>query len=365
MQKPARPFFSSGPCVKPRTWTPQVAEHALLGRSHRSQEGMALSKKAIQLTREVLKIPDTHKIMLTPGSATGAIEMMFWNLLGARGTDMFSWDVFGQRWTRDLQRALKLQDLNVHSAEARHLPDLSQYDPTRDTVFNWNGTTTGVWVPDGNWIADDRDGLVLCDAASAVGTAHLPWDKLDAIAFSPQKAFGSEAAFGILVLSPKAIERLQTYQPAWPVPTLLTLQRNGKVIQPYFDGATVNTISMLALEDYLFCLEWCQDIGGIDSMVKRSRQNFAIIEQWVQETERVEFMAIAPETRASSSICLSVKDADEAEIIRICTALAQQKVAYDVKNHGHGPLGLRIWGGPTVDAEDIKALLPWITAELG
>jgi phosphoserine aminotransferase len=365
--RPARPFFSSGPCAKRPGWTPEFANRALLGRSHRSKPGKAKLKEAIERTRALLGIPADFRVAIVPASDTGSVEMAMWNLLGPRPVDVFAWESFGQDWVTDTVRQLKL-NVEVHSAPYGELPDL-HLSKDHDGVFVWNGTTSGARVPDGGWIPADRDGVTICDATSAAFAMELPWDKLDAVTFSWQKALGGEAAHGMLVLSPRAIERLQTHTPAWPMPKIFRLVKNGKLIDGVFVGETLNTPSMLAVEDYLDTLGWAESIGGLPALIARSQANFRALSAWVRESDWVEFLARDPRARSNTSVCLEITDSaftrlDEAArrdmVKKFVGLLEQEHAAYDVGGHANAPPGLRIWCGATADSADIEALMPWL-----
>jgi len=365
--RPARPFFSSGPCAKPPGWTPDVLKDAFIARSHRATEGKARLAEVIDRTRDLLGIPADYLVGIVPGSDTGAIEMAMWSTLGPRGVDMLCWENFGRMWVIDAIEQLKLADARVLEAPYGELPDLSQVDPDHDVVFTWNGTTSGVCVPDGDWIAADRKGLTLCDATSAVFSMPLPWDKLDATSWSWQKAMGGEAAHGMLVLSPRAVERIEGYEPPWPMPKVFRMAKKGKIDEALFRGATINTPSMLCVEDALFSLKWMEKSGGVPAMVRRSQASLAAIREWVDVTPWVEFLAKDPATRSCTSIVVSIAaasgltgDALAAAPKELSTMLAAEKVAYDINNHRAAPPGLRIWGGATVEPDEIKALVPWL-----
>ncbi len=365
--KPARPFFSSGPCAKRPGWSPSALSDAALGRSHRASIGKAKLGAVIDQTREILGIPDDWRIGIVPASDTGAVEMALWSLLGARGVDMLAWESFGKGWVTDVLKQLKLDDARVLEADYGALPDLTQTDPARDIVFTWNGTTSGVRVPNADWIADDRTGLTICDATSAAFAMDLPWEKLDVVTWSWQKVLGGEAAHGMLVLSPRAVERLENYTPPWPMPKIFRLTKGGKLIDGVFNGETINTPSMLCVEDALDALAWSQNIGGLPAMIARSEANLAAVESWVEQTPWIAFLAEDKALRSSTSICLKLSDAcpltgdDRASAPkRISTLLDKEGVAHDINGYRDAPPGLRLWGGATVEPEDMAALLPWI-----
>lgn len=367
--RPANPCFSSGPCPKRPGWTVAALEGALVGRSHRSKEGKARLKQAIDDTRRVLGVPPDYRIGIVPASDTGAVEMMLWNLLGPRPVDVLAWESFGQEWVTDITESLRLPNARVMSAPYGELPDLAAVDFTHDVVFLWNGTTSGVRVPDGDWIPADRAGLTICDATSAVFAMDMPWDKLDVVTYSWQKVLGGEGAHGMVVLSPRAAERLQQYEPPHPLPKIFRLAKDRKIDEAIFDGATINTPSMLCVEDYLDALRWADGVGGLAGLCARSQRNLATLAAWVARTPWIEFLAADPAQRSSTSICLKLTapwfEALDAKartqvIERIASLLAAEGVAYDIAGYRAAPPGLRIWGGATVDASDLEALLPWL-----
>jgi phosphoserine aminotransferase len=368
--RPARPFFSSGPCAKRPGWTPTEAlNNALLGRSHRSKPGKAKLKDAIDRTKALLGIPDGYRVGIVPASDTGAVEMALWSLLGPRPVDCFAWESFGEDWVTDTLKQLKIKDSRVLKADYGEIPDLSKADPKHDIVFLWNGTTSGVRVPDGDWIAKDREGLTICDATSAAFAMDLPWDKLDVTTFSWQKVLGGEAAHGMLVLSPRAVERLESYTPPWPMPKIFRMTKGGKIVDGIFEGETINTPSMLALEDYLDALTWAEGIGGLKALVARSQQNLGVLDRWVREAGWADFLAREQGARSNTSVCLKIVDpwfkglgddaqADAAK--KIASLLEKEGVAYDIGGYRSAPPGLRIWCGATVDKADLEALTPWL-----
>jgi phosphoserine aminotransferase len=366
---PARPFFSSGPCAKRPGWTPDVLRDAVLGRSHRSKTGHARLKTLLDLSREILRLPDDYRIAVVPGSDTGAFEIAMWSLLGERGIDCLAWESFGLGWVNDIRSHLKLDDLRVFKADYGELPDLSQVDWRRDVVFTWNGTTSGVRVPNGDWIDADREGLSLCDATSAAYAMDLPWPKLDVATYSWQKVLGGEAAHGMLVLSPRAVARLESYSPPRPLPKLFRLVKNGRLMEDVFEGATINTPSMLCVEDQVDVLRWAKSLGGLDALVARTTGNLAAIAQWVGGTPWVDFLAGRAEMRSHTSVCLKIVDpwftaqseqARWATVKKMCALLEQEGAAYDIAAYRDAPPGLRIWCGATVDREDVEQLLPWL-----
>jgi len=367
--RPNNPCFSSGPCAKRPGWSVAALEGACLGRSHRSKEGKAKLAEVIDRTRAVLGIPDDYRIGIVPASDTGAVEMALWSLLGARGVDVLAWESFGAGWVTDVAKQLKLDNVRTFEAGYGALPDLSSVDPGRDVVFTWNGTTSGVRVPDGDWIAGDRTGLTICDATSAVFAMALPWDKLDVTTYSWQKVLGGEAQHGVIILSPRAVERLESYTPPWPVPKIFRLSKGGKLIEGIFKGETINTPSMLAVEDALDALRWVESLGGLAALVARTNANMRIVEDWVDATDWVAFLAEEPAFRSPTSVCLKIVDpwfaglaAEEqtAAAKRIASTLAEEGVAYDIGAYRDAPPGLRIWCGATVEAADMEALMPWL-----
>lgn len=369
LQRPQSPYFSSGPCAKRPGWSVDVLKDAFLGRSHRSKLGRERLRDVIVRTKQILGIPENYVCGIVPASDTGAVEIALWSLLGVRGVEMLAWESFGDGWVTDVQKQLKLSDCRVTKADYGQLPDLSQVDWSRDVVFTWNGTTSGVKVPNGDWIPNDRQGLAIADATSAVFAMEMPWSKLDVVTWSWQKVMGGEAAHGMLVLSPRAIERLETYTPSWPLPKLFRLTKGGKLNTAIFEGDTINTPSMLCVEDALDGLKWAEQIGGLPTLIQRSQANFAAIATWVSQTPWVDFLAIDPTTRSNTSICLKIVDSwfmmqssnEQIGIVKQLSALLEREgVAFDVNGYRDAPPGLRIWGGATVELGDIEALLPWL-----
>jgi len=367
--RPARATFSSGPCAKRPGWSLQNLENACLGRSHRSKPGKEKLAQAIALTRDILGVPADYRIAIVPASDTGAMEMAMWSLLGARGVDMLAWESFGAGWVTDVAKQLKLDDVRTFKADYGALPDLTQVDFDRDVVFTWNGTTSGVRVPDADWIADNRKGLAICDATSAVFAQDLDWSKLDVVTFSWQKVMGGEAAHGMLVLSPQAVGRLESYTPPWPMPKIFRLTKGGKLIEGIFRGETINTPSMLCVEDYLDALTWAIGIGGLAGLMARADANLALIEAWVAKTDWVDFLSLDPATRSNTSVCLKIVDprisalggeAQGAAAKKLSSLLEKQGVALDIGAYRDAPPGLRIWAGATIENEDLQALLPWL-----
>lgn len=366
-QRPASPLFSSGPCAKRPGWTPNALSDALLGRSHRSGPGKAKLKDVIDRTRAVLGIPDDYRIGIVPASDTGAVEMALWSLLGARGVDMLAWESFGKGWITDVAKQLKLSDVRIIEAEYGLLPDLGQVEADRDVVFTWNGTTSGVKVANADWIAEDRTGLTICDATSAAFAMPLEWSKLDVTTWSWQKVLGGEGAHGMIVLSPRAVERLESYTPAWPLPKIFRLTKGGKLIEGVFRGETINTPSMLCVEDALDALKWAEGVGGLAGMMDRSNANLKAVETWVEATPWIEFLPNDASTRSNTSICLSLSgecplegDARATAPKRMAGLLDKEGVAYDINGYRDAPAGLRIWGGATVEVTDMQALMPWL-----
>jgi phosphoserine aminotransferase len=367
--KPKRPYFSSGPCAKRPGWSLQALEDACVGRSHRSKPGKARLQSVIDRSAAILNLPENYVCGIVPASDTGAIEMAMWSLLGARGVEMCAWESFGSAWVTDVIKQLKLENVNRHEADYGKLPDLTKVNFDNDVVFTYNGTTSGVRVPGTDWIPSDRKGLTLCDATSAVFAMDIDYSKLDVVTWSWQKVMGGEGAHGMLVLSPRAIERLENYTPPWPLPKIFRLTKGGKLISDIFSGATINTVSMLCVEDALDGLKWAESIGGLPALIKRSEQNLAAIAKWVEKTDWVEFLAEDPQTISSTSICLKITadwyqalpaDEQAAKAKQLVTLLEGEAVALDFGSYRDAPSGLRIWGGATVDTADVEALLPWL-----
>jgi phosphoserine aminotransferase len=357
--KPARPYFSSGPCAKPPGWSPAKLATESLGRSHRSKLGKSRLQYCIDLMREMLQLPDTHRIGIVPGSDTGAFEMAMWTMLGARGVTTLAWESFGEGWVTDAVKQLKL-DPTVLRADYGQLPDLAQVDWSTDVLFTWNGTTSGVRVPNGDWIPDDREGLSFADATSAVFAYDLPWDKIDVATFSWQKVLGGEGAHGVLILGPRAVERLESHTPAWPLPKVFRLMAKGALAEGVFKGETINTPSMLAVEDAIFALEWAKGLGGLNGLIARSDANAAALQTTVAERDWLGNLAADEAIRSTTSVCLTVEGADEAFIKKMTAVLEKEGAAYDVAGYRDAPAGLRIWCGATVDTADIEALGPWL-----
>ncbi len=361
--RPANPRFSSGPCAKPPTFDVSKLSGAALGRSHRAAIGKDKLKAAIEGTREVLGIPDDYRIGIVPASDTGAMEMAMWSLLGARGVEMLAWESFGAGWVTDVAKQLKL-DAVVKTADYGEIVDLGSVDFARDVVFTWNGTTSGVRVPNGDWIAEDRAGLTICDATSAAFAMDLPWDRLDVTTFSWQKVLGGEAAHGVIILSPRAVERLESYTPAWPLPKIFRLTKGGKLIEGIFTGATINTPSMLAVEDYLFALDWARSVGGLRGLIARADANTKAVADFVEMRDWIDFLAHDPATLSNTSVCLKFTDdriADGAAFAKaVAKRLEGEGVAFDIGAYRDAPPGLRIWCGGTVETSDVAAMLGWL-----
>jgi len=367
--RPARNQFSSGPCAKRPGWTIDSLKDALVGRSHRAKLPKARIKAVIDKTRTVLGVPADYRIAIVPASDTGAVEMMLWSVLGARPVDMLAWESFGEGWVTDVVKQLKLKDARILKSDYGLLPNLSEVNFDHDVVFTWNGTTSGVRVPNGNWIPADRKGLTICDATSAVFAMEMPWDKLDITTYSWQKVLGGEAQHGMLIISPRAVERLESYTPPWPMPKIFRLTSKGKLSEGIFEGDTINTVSMLCVEDAVDGLTWAENIGGLKALIARSEANLKAISDWVAKRNWISFLAEKPETRSCTSICLKItadwftslpadKQAEAAK--KLSALLEKEGVAMDVASYRDAPPGLRIWGGATVDTADIEALLPWI-----
>jgi phosphoserine aminotransferase len=357
--RPARPHFSSGPCAKRPGWSPQALNLDSLGRSHRSKIGKARLAEAIARTRAVLQVPDTHRIGIVPASDTGAVEMAMWTMLGSRPVTVPAWESFGEGWVTDAVKQLKIAPTLLH-ADYGHLPDLGTIDWSHDVVFTWNGTTSGVRVPDGDWIADDRQGLSINDATSAVFAMEMPWPKLDVTTFSFQKVLGGEGGHGVIILGPRAVERLESYTPAWPLPKIFRLTSRGKLIEGIFTGETINTPSMLVIEDYIDALAWAEQIGGLQGLMARSAANAAAVAAWVERTSWVEHLALVPETRSTTSVCLTLPGASAEVPKAIALQLEKHGVALDIGAYRDAPPGLRIWCGATINTADIVALTPWL-----
>jgi len=367
--RPGNPCFSSGPCAKRPGWSLGSLSEAALGRSHRAKLGKAKLAEVIERSKAILGMPADWRLGIVPASDTGAVEMALWSLLGRRGVDVLAWESFGEGWASDVSKQLKLDNLRLLKAGYGALPDLTQVDFSRDVVFTWNGTTSGVKLPDGDWIPAGRAGLTICDATSAAFAMNLPWDKLDVVTWSWQKVLGGEAAHGMLALSPRAVERLESYTPAWPLPKIFRLTKGGKLIEGVFKGETINTPSMLAVEDALDGLKWAEEIGGLKALIARSEASLKAVADWVDASDWADFLAEKPETRSCTSICLKIvdpwflsldADAQAAAAKRIASLLEEEGIAYDIGSYRDAPVGLRLWGGATVEPADMAALLPWL-----
>src|ERR1700731_4789733 len=367
--RPANPHFSSGPCAKRPGWSLQALNDAFLGRSHRAKGGKAKLKQAIELTREVLEVPADYLIGIVPASDTGAVEMALWSMLGPRPVTMIAWESFGEGWVTDIAKQLKLKDATLVKAPYGALPDLSKVDPKSDIVFTWNGTTSGVRVPNADWIAADREGLTICDATSAAFAQPLDWPKLDVVTFSWQKALGGEAAHGMLVLSPRAVARLESYTPAWPLPKIFRMTKGGKLNQGIFEGETINPPSMLCVEDYLDALNWAKSVGGLEALIARADANTKVLADWKAKTPWIDFLAKDAAIRSNTSVCMKVVDPaiasltsdSQSDFAKKLVALVEKEGAgYDFAHYRDAPAGLRIWCGATVEAKDVALLTQWI-----
>ncbi len=357
--KPNNPNFSSGPCSKRPGYSLDQLQIETLGRSHRS----SLGKKALGLacteTAEILGLPEGYRVGVVPASDTGAVEMIMWSVLGQRPVDIFAWESFGRGWLTDAVKQLKLENLNSYTADYGALPDMSQANPDNDCIFTWNGTTSGVKVPNADWISDDRTGLTICDATSAVFAMDMPWEKLDVVTYSWQKVLGGEGAHGMIILSPRAVERLESYTPPWPLPKIFRLTKGGKLIEGIFRGATINTPSMLCVADYLDALQWVRSIGGLPGAIAKSEANLAVIKAFVDSNSWIDFLAQEPDQISNTSVCLSL-DLDADQVKQMVALLAEEAVAFDIGAYRDAPAGLRIWCGATVEQSDVEALLPWL-----
>ena len=367
--KPNRPYFSSGPCSKRPGWSLTALEDALVGRSHRAKPAKARIAEVIDLSKEILQVPEDYLCAIVPASDTGAVEMAMWSLLGARGVELLAWESFGSGWVTDAIKQLKLKNTKTRLADYGKLPDLQAVDFENDVVFTYNGTTSGVRVPNLDWIPDERVGLTICDATSAVFAMDLDYSKLDVVTWSWQKVMGGEGAHGMLLLSPRAVERLESYTPAWPLPKIFRMTKGGKLISGLFSGATINTVSMLCIEDALDGLKWAQSIGGLSGLIQRSKANLDCLAEWVDQTDWIDFLADDPKTRSSTSICLKIVAPwytelpleQQAQLAKsLASRLEAEGVALDFGSYRDAPAGLRIWGGATVETSDIRALLPWL-----
>lgn len=357
--KPANPNFSSGPCSKRPGYSVQNLALDTLGRSHRSSLGKEVLARACSLTAEVLGLPEGYRVGVVPGSDTGAVEMAMWSMLGRRPVDVLAWESFGSGWVTDILKQLKLENTRVMEADYGKLPDLGSVDFSHDVVFTWNGTTSGVKVPNGDWIDDNREGLTICDATSAVFAMDLPWHKLDVVTYSWQKVLGGEGAHGMLILSPRAVERLESYTPPWPMPKLFRMTKGGKLVEGIFKGETINTPSMLCVADYIDALEWVVGLGGVEKAIAKSQANLAVLQNFVAQNDWIEFLAEDDSTLSNTSVCLSLK-AEADQVKAMVKLLDKEGVAYDIGAYRDAPPGMRIWCGATVEASDLEALMPWL-----
>jgi phosphoserine aminotransferase len=368
-ERPLRPHFSSGPCAKRPGWTPQTLNQALVGRSHRSKPGKAKLEQAIERTRKILGLPADYRIGIVPASDTGAVEMALWSMLGPKPVDVLVWESFGNDWATDITKQLKLPNVRVLKAGYGDIPNLADVNPAHDVIFTWNGTTSGVRAPNGTWISDAREGLTFCDATSAAFAQDLPWAKLDVTTFSWQKVLGGEAAHGMLILSPRAVARLESYKPSWPLPKIFRMTKDGKLNEGIFKGEAINTPSMLCVEDYLDALAWAESVGGLKGLMARADENLHVVERWTKASGWADFLAKDAKTRSNTSVCLKIVDpwftARDAEgqaaaAKKIADLLDKEGVAHDIAAYRDAPPGLRIWCGATVENADIKALMPWL-----
>ena len=368
-ERPENPNFSSGPCAKRPGWSISFLKNSVTGRSHRSKEAKNKIAEVIKLSKKILKLPDDYLIGIIPASDTGAFETAMWSLLGPNKVDVLAWESFGLGWVNDIVKQLKIKNVDVFIADYGELPDLSNINSDNDIVFTWNGTTSGVCVPDGEWISENRKGLTFCDATSAVFSIDIPWNKIDIATYSWQKVLGGEAGHGMLILSPRAIDRLNTYQPPWPIPKIFRITKNNKINEGIFKGDTINTPSMICVEDALDGLKWSESIGGLDTLIKRSKDNFSVIEKWVNKTAWVEFLAKDKSFRSTTSVCLKIVDkrfsnldlSKKNQIIHnMCKLLEDENVAFDINSYRDAPPGIRIWCGSTINKNDIQKLLPWL-----
>ncbi|MGS2716710.1 phosphoserine transaminase [Eionea flava] len=360
LRKPNNPNFSSGPCSKRPHYDVNQLDVSTLGRSHRATIGKVALGKACSETAELLGLPEGYRVGIVPASDTGAVEMAMWSLLGARGVDVLAWESFGAGWLTDIKQQLKLDNVRHLSAEYGELPDLSSVNFANDVVFTWNGTTSGVKVPNGDWIADDREGLTICDATSAIFAMDMPWEKLDVITYSWQKVLGGEGAHGMLILSPRAVERLENYTPAWPLPKIFRLTKAGKLLEGVFRGETINTPSMLCVADYLDALKWVRECGGLSAVIAKSQANFQVVNEFVDHHEWIDFLAKDSALRSNTSVCLTLAATQE-QVKAMVALLDEASVAYDIGSYRDAPSGLRIWCGATVEEQDLRDLMPWLS----
>ncbi|MEM9922822.1 MAG: phosphoserine transaminase [Cyanobacteria bacterium P01_D01_bin.50] len=367
--RPQNPNFSSGPCSKRPGWSLEVLKDATVGRSHRSKLGKAKLAEAIELSKEILEVPDGYRLGIVPASDTGAVEMAMWTMLGERGVDVLAWESFGKGWVTDAVKQLKIKDINTYEADYGQIPDLSVVDTDRDVVFTWNGTTSGAKVPNGDWIKDNRQGLTICDATSAVYAMEIPWSKIDVLTYSWQKVMGGEGAHGVIVLSPRAVERLESYTPDRPLPKIFRLTKGGKLIEGIFEGSTINTPSMLCVEDAIDGLKWAKSIGGLSKLIERSHQNLQVLEDWVGKSDWIDFLVEDKSIRSNTSICLKIvdewykslsKEEQAAKAKELVSLMGSEGVGYDIGSYRDAPPGLRIWGGATVESTDMEALTHWL-----
>ncbi|BAY83308.1 phosphoserine aminotransferase [Calothrix parasitica NIES-267] len=367
--RPQNPNFSSGPCSKRPGWSLSALSDATVGRSHRSKLGKAKLAEAIELSKEVLQIPSDYRLGIVPASDTGAVEMAMWTMLGQRGVDVAAWESFGKGWVTDALKQLKLEDINTYEADYGQIPDLSTIDTDRDVVFTWNGTTSGAKVPNGDWIKDDRQGLTICDATSAAFAMEIPWQKIDVLTYSWQKVMGGEAAHGVIILSPRAVERLESYTPDRPLPKIFRLTKGGKLIEGIFEGSTINTPSMICVEDAIDGLKWAKSIGGLSKLIERSNNNLKVLEDWAAKSDWIDFLVEDKSIRSNTSICLKItdkwyqslsKEEQAAKAKELVSLMAKEEVAYDIGSYRDAPPGLRIWGGATVESKDMEALTQWL-----
>ena len=372
-QKPSirtqNPNFSSGPCSKRPGWSLEALSDATVGRSHRSKLGKSKLAEAIELSKEVLQIPSDYRLGIVPASDTGAVEMAMWTMLGQRGVDVAAWESFGKGWVTDALKQLKLEDINTYEADYGQIPDLSKIDTDRDVVFTWNGTTSGAKVPNGDWIKDDRQGLTICDATSAAFAMEIPWQKIDVLTYSWQKVMGGEAAHGVIILSPRAVERLESYTPDRPLPKIFRLTKGGKLIEGIFEGSTINTPSMICVEDAIDGLKWAKSIGGLSKLIERSNSNLKVLEDWAAKSDWIDFLVEDKSIRSNTSICLKIvdkryqslsKEEQGAKAKELVSLMAKEGIAYDIGSYRDAPPGLRIWGGATVESKDMEALTQWL-----